>query len=89
MLRFPRDNRVPFSNNQAERYLRMMNLCMKISGGFRSEQGARDFATLRSVLLTAPKPGLNRIEFLLEGPTLLARVESQPSHDQCLCLRIT
>ena len=37
---------------------------MKISGGFRSEQGAQDFATLRSVLSTARKQGLNQIEAL-------------------------
>ncbi len=81
VLRFVRDARVPFTNNQAEQDLRMMKLRMKISGGFRSEQGARDFATLRSVLSTARKQGLNRIEVLLEGPTaLLAKVESQPSH---------
>ena len=46
----------------------MMKLRMKISGGFRSEQGARDFATLRSVLSTAGKQGWIRIEALLEGP---------------------
>lgn len=81
VLRFLRDDRVPFTNNQAERDLRMMKLRMKISGGFRSEQGARDFATLRSVLSTARKQGLNRIEVLLQGPAaLLAKVESQPSH---------
>ncbi len=81
VLRFVRDERVPFTNNQAEQDLRMMKLRMKISGGFRSEQGARDFATLRSVLSTARKQGLNRIEVLLQGPAaLLAKVESQPSH---------
>ena len=81
VLRFLRDERVPFTNNQAEQDLRMMKLRMKISGGFRSEQGARDFATLRSVLSTARKQGLNRIEVLLQGPAaLLAKVESQPSH---------
>ncbi|MXY70528.1 MAG: transposase [Acidobacteriia bacterium] len=81
VLRIPWDNRVHFTNDQAERYLRMINLGMKISGGCRSKHGARDFATLRSVLLTAPKQGLNRIEFLLQGPpALLARVESRPSH---------
>ena len=81
VLRFVRDERVPFTNNQAEQDLRMMKLRMKISGGFRSEQGARDFAILRSVLSTARKQGLNRIEVLLQGPAaLLAKVESQPSH---------
>ena len=81
VLRFLSDDRVPFTNNQAEQDLRMMKLRMKISGGFRSEQGARDFATLRSVLSTARKQGLNRIEVLLQGPTALwAKVESQPSH---------
>jgi len=81
VLRFVRDERVPFTNNQAEQDLRMMKLRMKISGGFRSEQGAQDFATLRSVLSTARKQGLNRIEVLLQGPAaLLAKVESQPSH---------
>ncbi len=75
VLRFLRDERVPFTNNQAEQDLRMMKLRMKISGGFRSEQGAQDFATLRSVLSTARKQGLNRIEALLQGPAaLLARV---------------
>ena len=55
----------------------MMKLRMKISGGFRSEQGAQDFATLRSLLSTARKQGLNRIEALLKGPAaLLARVEA-------------
>ena len=81
VLRFVRDERVPFTNNQAEQDLRMMKLRMKISGGFRSEQGARDFATLRSVLSTARKQGLNRIEVLLQGPAaLLLKVESQLSH---------
>ena len=55
----------------------MMKLRMKISGGFRSAQGARDFATLRSVLSTARKQGWNAIEALLTPPEeLFARLQS-------------
>ncbi len=68
-LRFLHDAKVPFTNNQAEQDLRMMKLRMKISGSFRSTQGAADFAILRSVLSTARKQGLNRIETLAQGPT--------------------
>ena len=64
-LRYLHDPGVPFTNNQAERDLRMMKLRRKISGVFRSERGAQDFATLRSVLSTAQKQGRNRIETLL------------------------
>ena len=49
----------------------MMKLRMKISGCFRSAQGARDFAILRSVLSTARKQGRNRIEVLRDGPDAL------------------
>ena len=77
VLRFVHDPCVPFTNNLAERDLRMMKLRMKISGGFRSRQGARDFATLRNVLSTARKQDRNRIEALRQGPAaLLAGLQS-------------
>ena len=61
VLRFLNDPRVPFTNNQAERDLRMMKVKQKISGGFRSLQGAMDFAVIRSFISTAKKPGWNVI----------------------------
>jgi hypothetical protein len=57
VLRFLTDPRVPFTNNLAERDARMMKLRQKISGGFRSGDGANDFAVIRSVLYTARKQG--------------------------------
>ena len=65
-LRFLADPDVPFTNNEAERDLRMMKLRQKISGGFRSQQGAEDFAILRSLITTARKQGWNIIETLMK-----------------------
>ena len=75
-LRFLRDPTVPFTNNQAERDGRMMKLSQKISGGFRTPDGAADFATLRSVISTARKQGWNLIDTLMAIPTdLVARLQ--------------
>jgi transposase len=53
VLRFLVDFEVPFTNNLAEQALRMMKVKMKISGGFRTPEGAQAFAALRSVIATA------------------------------------
>ena len=71
-LRFLHDPTVPFTNNQAERDGRMMKLRQKISGGFRSPQGAMDFALIRSFFSTAKKQGWNIIDALTRDPSDLA-----------------
>jgi transposase len=71
VLRFLTDPSVPFTNNLAERDGRMMKLRQKISGGFRSEDGAKDFAVIRSVLSTARKQGWNMLQTLTAEPARL------------------
>ena len=72
-LRFLHNPTVPFTNNQAERDGRMMKLRQKISGGFRSFEGAMDFALIRSFLSTARKQGWNIIDALTRDPSNLAK----------------
>jgi transposase len=68
VLRFLRNPDVPFTNSEAERDGRMMKVRQKISGGFRSEQGAIDFAVIRTMIGTARKRGWNIIQSLLRNP---------------------
>jgi transposase len=71
VLRFLTDPSVPFTNNLAEQDGRMMKLRQKISGGFRSEDGAKNFAVIRSVLSTARKQGWNMLQTLTAEPARL------------------
>ncbi|HEY4808487.1 MAG TPA: IS66 family transposase [Roseiarcus sp.] len=70
-LRFLTDFDVPFTNNLAEQDLRMMKVRMKISGSFRTLEGAQIFARLRSVVSTARKQGFNILQVLSATPETL------------------
>lgn len=63
-LRFLEDPKVPFTNNQSENDLRMTKVQQKISGCFRSREGAETFCLVRSYLITSRKHAMGASEAL-------------------------
>ena len=53
---------VPPDNNGSERAIRNIKVKLKVSGQFKSLQGAKDYASIRSVVDTARKRGMNEFE---------------------------
>jgi transposase len=64
VLRFMHDLNVPFTNNLAERAVRMPKVKQRISGCFRTLIGAENFCVVRSYLDTARKQGFGMLHAL-------------------------
>ena len=71
-LLFMYDFNVPFTNNLSERDLRMPKAKQKISGGFRTEEGANAFARIRGFVSTVKKRGKN----VMDGMVAIFKGES-------------
>ena len=63
-LRFLHNPIVAFTNNQGERDIRMTKVQQKISGCFKSMDGAKTFCRVRSYLSTCDKQGIGPTEAL-------------------------
>lgn len=75
ILRFITDFKIPFTNNNAESAQRGIKVKQKI-GKFRSENGAIDYCTIKSFILTIKKRNISLIESIkniLLGRSVLSK----------------
>ena len=63
--RFMTQPHVPFTNNLAEQSVRMPKVKQKVSGCFRTLQGAQTYCAIRSYCATMHKQGANIFEALV------------------------
>ena len=59
VLLFAKESYVPFTNNRAERELRMAKVKQKVSGCFRKERYANAYCRISSYLQTMANQGVN------------------------------
>lgn len=62
ILTFLNNEDLPCENNSSERAVRMTKVKQKISGGYRSMNGAQRHSVLLSIIETAKKQGMNVLE---------------------------
>jgi len=67
VILFIKNFAVPFDNNQAERDIRMIKTKSKVSGCFRSMQGAKDYLKIMSYVGTAKKQKINPYEAIRQA----------------------